>query len=386
MLLLLNLLIFASVSIAQNSSIILVSIESNNDLNWKFYTPEGDLSTSIDSFGKLGDHLMPGAWNEGNIALVKEGDDIEWKIRDQNGEVETVTHGKRKDILVGGGDFNGDGVHDPVKIKGKNMVWVARGVGKTKLGVRATDKPFFVNLDGIRDYVAVLRGNKIFVRDIVTGSSSTITLRKTFTSAPLPIKQKNGKDLFAFIQSDDSKSKIFLIRRDGRPFKRRSVSATGTAIVGDFLPSDGEEIAIQSDDGFEIINPRSGESRSLALPEGIPVDSININSFNESSCSDESRSPSDGNEGFLWKPVSETTGKLVVLLPSSLTGKISSVKLVKDSLDETGRLSSVANGNREHYRFEKAGSGYPDKTKVVVSLKAGCTISYTIPDTSERWD
>lgn len=381
------LLLLVSVSFAQNSSIILVNIESNQKLTWKVYSSEGQLASTVTGFGELGDHLMPGVWSEGSLALIQEGDNIEWKIRDEKGEVKTIYHGKRKDILVGGGDFNGDGFHDPLRIRGNNMVWIAKGVGKTKLGNRKTDEPFFINLDGSRDRVAILRRNRILTRDIVTGESSTIVLRKSFTKAPLPIKQKNGKDLFAFIESSDPITKVFLIRRDGRPLRRRSVQANGTVIVGDFLSSDGEEIAIQSNSGFEVINPRSGSSRSLSLPSGIPVDMININSFvHGGSCSNENRSPNDGNEGFLWKPVSDTTGKLVVLLPSSLTGKVSSVKLLKDSLDETGRLSSIANGNREHYRFNKSGSEYPNNLKVVISLKTGCTINYTIPNTGIRWD
>lgn len=381
------LLVISSVSFAQNSPIIIVNIESNNDLSWNFYSPDGQLTETIPAFGKLGDHLMPGTWASGSLALISEGDDIEWKIRGNTGEVSTIVYGKKKDILVGGGDFNGDGVDDPVRIRGRNMVWIAKGIGKTKLGSRDSDKPFFVNLDGARDRAAVLRGNKIFIRDLVTKDSSSITLRKTFINAPLPIKQKNGKDLLAFIESDGTTSQVFLVRPDGRTLRRRRIQASGTAIVGDFLPSYGEEIAIQSEGGFEIINPRSGEVRSLALPDGIPVDNININSFtNGETCSNENRSPRDGNEGFLWKPISETTGKLVILFPSALTGKIDSVKLVFGSSEEFGRSGGVGNGNREHFRFQNPGPSYPDNTKVVAILKAGCVISYTIPDTSVRLD
>lgn len=74
----------------------------------------------------------------------------------------------------------------------------------------------------------------------------------------------------------------------------------------------------------------------------------------------------DGPGGFLWKPVSESTGKLVVLTEGSSEAKI--YRAVEDSNNpgeytkgdfiEKGNFASIANGGRHHYRFSKPGSGY----------------------------
>lgn len=98
--------------------------------------------------------------------------------------------------------------------------------------------------------------------------------------------------------------------------------------------------------------------------------------------------PNDGAEGFLFKPESESDGKLVVLLPAMLTGQIESVVLkdLNDQELESGRYTSVANGGREHYRFSKPGGEYEGPLMVEVRYKDGATTKYSIEDPAKRYD
>jgi hypothetical protein len=91
-------------------------------------------------------------------------------------------------------------------------------------------------------------------------------------------------------------------------------------------------------------------------------------------------------DGFLWKPVSETTGKLVTLFPPEMTGQIESVVLrdANGQVIEQGDYASVANGGREHFRFAQAGGAYPPGVTVEVQLKDGSTKNYEIPKPSMR--
>ena len=103
---------------------------------------------------------------------------------------------------------------------------------------------------------------------------------------------------------------------------------------------------------------------------------------------DQSHVTGDGNApeaSALWKPVSETTHQLVVLLDSSYTGHVDGVTLEESGETLVGDFASIANGNREHYRgFGKAGSGFSPPVTMRVTLKNGTVHSGTIDNPSGR--
>jgi hypothetical protein len=49
-------------------------------------------------------------------------------------------------------------------------------------------------------------------------------------------------------------------------------------------------------------------------------------------------------------------------------------------------MTSVANGGREHFRFNKPGADYPKDLTVEVTMKDGSIKTYKIPDPSQRYD
>jgi hypothetical protein len=92
---------------------------------------------------------------------------------------------------------------------------------------------------------------------------------------------------------------------------------------------------------------------------------------------------------FLWKPVADKDGKLAILLPSRLTGKIKSVAILspdKTKIIAKGKYSGVGNGDREHFRFSKAGGAYPDNAIVMITLKDGKTYNVKVKETSDRYE
>jgi hypothetical protein len=93
-----------------------------------------------------------------------------------------------------------------------------------------------------------------------------------------------------------------------------------------------------------------------------------------------------GDAGFLFKPVSESDGKLVVLLPSRLTGLVSGVSIVgpDGQILESGRYRGVGNGGREHFRFTKPGGQYANGSKIEAKLVTGEIVRYLISNTSQR--
>jgi len=82
---------------------------------------------------------------------------------------------------------------------------------------------------------------------------------------------------------------------------------------------------------------------------------------------------------FLWKPVAESGG-LVVLMDSGLTGLIAGVT----ADGEPGNFTGVGNGNREHYRWSKEGPQWPPNVRLTAALKDGTSLTYVIADPSNR--
>lgn len=91
--------------------------------------------------------------------------------------------------------------------------------------------------------------------------------------------------------------------------------------------------------------------------------------------------------GFLWKPISESDGNLVVLMPSHMAGEIKSLKL-RDSSGaelEEGRFSGNANGGRDHFRFLLPGRDYGDAT-LHVALRTGELFTILIDNPGSRYE
>lgn len=97
----------------------------------------------------------------------------------------------------------------------------------------------------------------------------------------------------------------------------------------------------------------------------------------------------DGENGFLFKPISDNQGTLAVLLPEALAHLVSSV-VIKDSLGnvlEEGQSTGYGElGTREKFSFSKTGGEYPSDVVVEAILNDGSTKTWSIPDPSQRYD
>jgi len=101
----------------------------------------------------------------------------------------------------------------------------------------------------------------------------------------------------------------------------------------------------------------------------------------------------DGANGFLWKPKSESNGNLVVLLPTQYRGQVESVGIHRtnststDTLIEAGWFAGdTHNGARPHFRFADSGGSYGADIWLIAKLADGQALSYNIPNGAARWD
>jgi hypothetical protein len=95
-----------------------------------------------------------------------------------------------------------------------------------------------------------------------------------------------------------------------------------------------------------------------------------------------------GGGGFLFKPVSEGNGKLVILLPSSMSGEISNVNIVDSNgkLLESGDKSGNFDDGRPVFRFDRPGGKYPDNIVVAITMNDGRHKEYNIPNPKQRYE
>lgn len=121
----------------------------------------------------------------------------------------------------------------------------------------------------------------------------------------------------------------------------------------------------------------SDENSSLNDSNNIIDNSINIEEPNEfpgmdSSDGGDSDNPfcdgintPDGPGNFLWKPVSESDGNLVILFPSSFNNRFLSVLAFKpDGTAESGSFTGFTNGSRQTWRFDSPGEAYSGRILV----------------------
>lgn len=98
--------------------------------------------------------------------------------------------------------------------------------------------------------------------------------------------------------------------------------------------------------------------------------------------------PEDQLGGFLWKPRSESTGGLVVLLPPTTRGRTEGVATISGSFGtESAPLRHENhNGGRPHFFFSKHGSAYGSNITVQAPLTDGSLISVVVPEGAQRFE
>ncbi|MBN8547969.1 MAG: hypothetical protein J0M12_01500 [Deltaproteobacteria bacterium] len=99
----------------------------------------------------------------------------------------------------------------------------------------------------------------------------------------------------------------------------------------------------------------------------------------------------DGNEGMLWKPFAEHTGKLIMMLPPTYTGQVQSITLRNSETGhklDAGRYFSVGAGptGREKWIFKKPGDKYPDDVTVQIKFRDGNMQTMHIAKPGKRYD
>jgi hypothetical protein len=127
--------------------------------------------------------------------------------------------------------------------------------------------------------------------------------------------------------------------------------------------------------------PRSDRERSGGPPKKATMPNQD-NDTGTSTLPTTSSSYSDiGGHGILWKPVSESDGKLAVLLRRSYGNPTVKILDMRWKVIETGRFVYLSNPDRATYRFARSGGGYPRPCLIQVGSQ-----TFRVPDGSRRYE
>ncbi|MDF3129620.1 hypothetical protein P0Y35_10485 [Kiritimatiellaeota bacterium B1221] len=133
----------------------------------------------------------------------------------------------------------------------------------------------------------------------------------------------------------------------------------------------------------------SGESANDLIAEAEDAYAASTESATTSGAtttSTDTATSSSSTAGFLWKPVSESNGNLVVLLPSSTQGRTQQVCTISGAFgsESAPMRHETHNGGRPHFYFGKPGGSYGTNITVQAPLTDGSIFSTVVADGSAR--
>jgi len=280
-----------------------VEIGSDDSLTWKTVLSSSGATTTLGILGKKGDHLAMAQWlgigtQIGTVSDSATDDSLVWTILNGAGTPVEFSFGRKGDLAIAGGDFNGNGVADAavVRLVNGKAVWEIALDPLTTGSVEASevvlgktgDRAFFARVDDSNvDWVGVIgkgSGNRSMarMRNLVTGEVRRFSRIPKFASQggrprAFPIRQTSGADLLGFQVTSGQSTRLVVTSFNGARVYSSTLSGAGISVVGDFNAAPGYEISYQSADESIVVNPASGEERETTFLDGVAADEINVN-------------------------------------------------------------------------------------------------------------
>jgi len=403
----------------------------NNTLLFLFLTGTGIVhSMPSVEFGQVGDVIVPGDFDGDGIsdlAVVEQsGGSLAWRIllsSEQDG-------GRRELIVVYGlsgdeilpADFDGDGKTDLNVVRNMpdgTKLWLPNSSGQVPLEPVSWGFSSDIALtgdidgDGRSDYIVVRQQNGELLWLIRTASGATLEPKLFgFPTDQLRVLDfdGDGKDEIAVLRNEGGFRLI--VPDGGTPFFWGLSS--DTSLSGNYGGLRGQQAGvwrIVSGQGFFFI--RSAGPQAFGVPFGVEGDTpllpgqvvetgLGIPSptgdVDPSSTDGEARlngvsrtSVTEQNNGFVWKPVSEGDGNLVVLFSASRAGTVLRAALVEPTAEsdvvlETLRFVGDTNGGRPTFRADRPGGNYPANVILVRQSQDESVNCIDVPNPGQRYD
>ena len=282
--------------------------------NWFAYDPRtGKTKLLVRSLGSASSRLIPGNWFTSKLAVPavvhrpSGGVDHKGMLLPAVWSAKSVTYaggltrtrslGRSGDIVILGGDYDGNGITDSLLLKrtteklGLRVNYFLSSYNGDNLGGERLyrelgnpfqDHNFFFSPDGISDYLAVLQrtGRSVSALQLkpFTDTPTSFSLGKLPRKAqgPLPLKRGEGvADWLLFYVPKRQSTKLIVKNLQGTTVFRETISGSTDIAVGDYFDDSGWEIAVRDGSTLRFINPKTrGEYLVDDLPRGRVVSCI----------------------------------------------------------------------------------------------------------------
>ena len=340
------------------------------------------------------------------VVGIAEDNTLLWRFRLSGAsyEVSTAAFGLVGDMAVFGCDFDSDAKADMAVIRnGSTFVWQKSSDASTvtlELGVTDIERATCGDLsgEGIPELVAQKGSttSTFYAFDALVGTKVLeVAFGRKVAGILLADTDGNGTKEIGYFRLKGGKGKVLFFYRDGVEVSFRVAPFAG-AVVGKFVAgaaADGVLLKLKRDDQFmryaaltDILTPTSITlDDTESLQEGVGFISPTPSESQESACTVH-HDPLDGNEGYLWKPISDTRGTAVTLTPRTIRVRNGTVKIVKDGdvIDTLG-FGGIGNGVRQHWRSRFRASSLPRNITVMGTNSEGVHC-WLIPDPNKRYD
>jgi hypothetical protein len=408
-----------------------LAVEARGKETWRWW--QGDEVGSrqaLLALGRRGDIAILGRWFgsfgrfPGIAVFEKDREEVTWRVQNPEGSLELITFGGEGDLIVSGADFDASGVDDIAVVKLVNGVARWRVMlnpfggepsavsSRTLVFGKNGDRVLFASPDGATDYLGtfgrsrsgrlVLRLRNLITREVRTFSRFPAALAHSSRPRPVALQTHVGgvrvADRLVFPISENGRTSVVVTTLSGQRVAQFKSSEVKSVAVGEVDSVPGEELILLVGSVARAINVDSRQTTRVRIGAVTElVDEYQVAAFSASSggglvTSCDTTSPFDGNEGFVWKPNSDTQFFAVVVLPPRLTGLVSSVvvKRLNGELIKELRYKGVGNGGRTAWQdFSLTGAAYRStygSIQVEARLKSGGCLSYLIQDPSVRVD
>ncbi len=376
------------------------------------YVLSGDSSAARVEFGSHREEAVPADYDgdgKTDYAVVGIAEDttLLWRFKLSNSayEISTATFGQSGDLVIFGCDFDGDDKSDMAVVRsGSSFLWQKSSdasVVTLDLGVTGIERATCGDTtgDGVPELVGQTGSttSTFYVFDAVLGTKLLdVAFGRNVAGVLVADTNGDGTKEIGYYRLRGGKGKAIFFYRDSAEVTFR-VLPFAAASIGTFVAgtgnADGLFLKLKRDDQFlryavltDLTAPTSiALDDTESLQEGSGAVSPTPSQSQETECTVH-HDPLDGNEGFLWKPISDTKGTAVTLMPQSLRVRNGTVKLVKGgTVLDTLSFKGIANGNRQHWLSKLRASALPKSVTLMATNTEGVHCWF-IPDPNKRYD